>query len=69
MPSATRARASIANALPRRAILEVISRLEVRASDWSQVRAFTLPSDGVGYIRLNLCGRERNGVVHDAEVR
>ena len=65
----TRTRASIANALPRRAILEVISRLEVRASDWSQVRAFTLPSDGVGYIRLNLRGRERDGVVHDAEIR
>ena len=65
----TRARASIANALPRRAVLEVTSRLEVRARDWSQVRAFTLPSDGVGYIRLNLRGRERDGVVHDAEVR
>jgi predicted AlkP superfamily phosphohydrolase/phosphomutase len=54
--------------LPRRAVLEVISRLEVRARDWPQVRAFTLPSDGVGYIRLNLRGRERDGVVHDAEV-
>lgn len=64
----TRTRASIANALPRRAVLEVISRLEVRAHDWSQIRAFTLPSDGVGYIRLNLRGRERDGVVHDAEV-
>jgi predicted AlkP superfamily phosphohydrolase/phosphomutase len=65
----TWARASIANALPRRVVLEVISRLEVRAPDWSQVRAFTLPSDGVGYIRLNLRGRERDGVVHDAEVQ
>jgi predicted AlkP superfamily phosphohydrolase/phosphomutase len=64
----TRTRATIANALPRRAVLEVVSRLEVRARDWSQVRAFTLPSDGVGYIRLNLRGRERDGVVHDAEV-
>jgi predicted AlkP superfamily phosphohydrolase/phosphomutase len=64
----TRTRASIANALPRRAVLEVISRLEVRARDWSKVRAFALPSDGVGYIRLNLRGRERDGVVHDAEV-
>jgi predicted AlkP superfamily phosphohydrolase/phosphomutase len=64
----TRARASIANALPRRAVLEVISRLEVRAPDWSRVRAFTVPSDGIGYIRLNLRGRERDGVVHEAEV-
>jgi predicted AlkP superfamily phosphohydrolase/phosphomutase len=64
----TRTRASLANALPRRAVLEVISRLEVRARDWSQVRAFTLPSDGVGYVRLNLRGRERDGVVHDVEV-
>jgi predicted AlkP superfamily phosphohydrolase/phosphomutase len=65
----TRVRASIANALPRRAVLELMARLEVRASDWSQVRAFTLPSDGVGYIRLNLHGREREGVVRPAEVR
>ena len=64
----TRTRASIANALPRRAVLEVISRLEVRAHDWSQIRAFTLPSDGVGYVRLNLRGRERDGAVHNAEV-
>jgi predicted AlkP superfamily phosphohydrolase/phosphomutase len=64
----TGTRAMIANALPRRAVLEVVARLEVRAPDWSQVRAFTLPSDGVGYIRLNLRGRERDGVVHNAEI-
>ena len=65
----TRVRASIANALPRRAVLELIARLEVRASDWSRVRAFTLPSDAVGYIRLNLHGREREGVVQHSEVQ
>jgi predicted AlkP superfamily phosphohydrolase/phosphomutase len=64
----TRVRASIANALPRGAVLELMARLEVRASDWSQVRAFTLPSDGVGYLRLNLHGRERAGVVRDFEI-
>jgi hypothetical protein len=65
----TRVRASIANALPRRAVLDLAARLEVRASDWSQVRAFTLPSDGVGYIRLNLQGREREGIVQPYEAQ
>lgn len=63
----TRVRASVANALPRRAVLELIARLEVRAADWSQVRAFALPSDAIGYVRLNLHGREREGVVRPSE--
>jgi predicted AlkP superfamily phosphohydrolase/phosphomutase len=65
----TRVRASIANALPRRAVLDLAARLEVRASDWSQVRAFTLPSDGVGYIRLNLQGREGKGSVRSSDAQ
>ncbi|MDX6408648.1 MAG: hypothetical protein QOE13_1719 [Gaiellaceae bacterium] len=64
----TRVRAAIANGLPRQAVLDLTARLEVRAADWSQVRAFTVPSDGVGYIRLNLHGREREGVVRPSEV-
>jgi predicted AlkP superfamily phosphohydrolase/phosphomutase len=65
----TRLRATVAQALPRRAVLELTARLETRGIDWRTVRAFALPSDTVGYIRLNLRGRERNGTVEprDAE--
>jgi len=63
----TRARASVADRLPRSVVLDVTARLETRASDWSKVPAFVLPSDVVGYVRLNLRGRERDGVVEPAE--
>jgi predicted AlkP superfamily phosphohydrolase/phosphomutase len=63
----TRVRASVADLLPRRAVLDLTARLETRAGDWSRVRAFVLASDVVGYIRLNLLGRERKGVVEPGE--
>ena len=59
----TRLRTQIAGSLPRRAVIELTTRLETRGTDWSKVRAFSLPSDAVGYIRLNLRGRERDGTV------
>jgi hypothetical protein len=57
----------VASRLPRRAVLDLTARLETRARDWSQVPAFVLASDVVGYIRLNLRGRERAGVVEPTE--
>jgi predicted AlkP superfamily phosphohydrolase/phosphomutase len=59
----TGVRTRIAEVLPRRAVIELTTRLETRGTDWSQVRAFMLPSDVFGYIRLNLRGRERDGTV------
>jgi predicted AlkP superfamily phosphohydrolase/phosphomutase len=63
----TSVRASVADRLPRRAVLDLTARLETRAPDWSRVRAFVLASDVVGYIRFNLRGREREGVVEPDE--
>ncbi|HYZ76589.1 MAG TPA: alkaline phosphatase family protein [Gaiellaceae bacterium] len=63
----TGVRASVADRLPRRAVLDLTARLETRAPDWSGVRAFVLASDVVGYIRFNLRGREREGVVEPDE--
>jgi predicted AlkP superfamily phosphohydrolase/phosphomutase len=59
----TRLRTQVAEALPRRAVIELTTRFETRGTDWSTVRAFALPSDALGYIRLNLRGRERDGTV------
>jgi len=60
-------RARIAAALPARAARELTARLELRGIDWSATRAFAHPADNQGYVRLNLRGREREGVVDPAE--
>jgi predicted AlkP superfamily phosphohydrolase/phosphomutase len=37
--------------------------------DWEAIRAFSLPSDGPGLVRLNLRGRERDGIVLESEAK
>jgi len=49
--------------LPDRWAVELAARLELRAVDWAHTRAFMLPNDDMGYVRLNLRGRERDGIV------
>jgi len=61
------ARGAIARALPDRVALELTARLELRGIDWSQTAAFCHPADNQGYIRLNLRGRERDGIVSPNE--
>jgi predicted AlkP superfamily phosphohydrolase/phosphomutase len=61
------ARGAIARALPDRTALELTARLELRGVDWSQTRAFAHPADNQGYVRLNLRGRERDGIVDPRE--
>jgi predicted AlkP superfamily phosphohydrolase/phosphomutase len=62
-----RVRAQIAAAMPDRMALELTARLELRGVDWSSTRAFAHPADNQGYISLNRAGRERNGIVGEAE--
>ena len=62
-----RARGAIADALPDRTALELTARLELRGVDWSATQAFAHPADNQGYVRLNLRGRERDGIVDEAE--
>jgi len=61
------ARGALARALPDRAALELTARLELRGVDWSRTQAFCHPADNQGYIRLNLRGRERDGIVDPGE--
>jgi predicted AlkP superfamily phosphohydrolase/phosphomutase len=56
-------RGRVARALPDRLTLDLTARLELRGMDWSRTRAFAQPADNQGYVRLNLRGREREGVV------
>ena len=65
MPSGLRA--AVADALPDRLALELTAHLELRGIDWATTRAFTHPADNQGYVRLNLAGREREGIVAPAD--
>ena len=46
---------------------EVMARTSIAGVDWSRTKAFVLPSDHNGQIRLNLSGRERDGIVAPGE--
>jgi len=59
-------RRRIAAAIPDRAALALTARLELGGVDWEATRAFAHPADNQGYVRLNLSGRERNGVIDPA---
>ncbi|HSF03446.1 MAG TPA: hypothetical protein VLA62_10555, partial [Solirubrobacterales bacterium] len=56
-------RAWVARVLPDTVTLELTARLELRNMNWARTRAFVPPSGDCGYIRLNLRGRERDGIV------
>jgi predicted AlkP superfamily phosphohydrolase/phosphomutase len=56
-------RTRVARALPDPVVHDLTARLELRGIDWSETRAFALPTDQHGYVRLNIRGRERDGIV------
>jgi predicted AlkP superfamily phosphohydrolase/phosphomutase len=59
----TSVRTAIARMLPQALTRELAVRLELRGVDWGKTRAFVAPSGDCGYVRLNLKGRERDGIV------
>jgi predicted AlkP superfamily phosphohydrolase/phosphomutase len=61
-------RALVARVLPDRLTMALTARLEMRGVDWSATKAFMVPSGDCGYVRLNLRGREREGIVDAKEV-
>ncbi|MEO8325720.1 MAG: alkaline phosphatase family protein, partial [Nitrospirota bacterium] len=63
----TSLRSQVADALPDSLSLQLTARLGTIGKDWQTVRAFTLPSDGPGLVRLNIRGRERNGIITESE--
>jgi predicted AlkP superfamily phosphohydrolase/phosphomutase len=60
-------RAWVARVLPDALTMEIASRLEMRSVDWTKTRAFAVPSADCGYVRLNLRGRERDGMIDPGE--
>jgi predicted AlkP superfamily phosphohydrolase/phosphomutase len=60
-------RAAVARAMGGRLAREMTARMSTYGIDWSEVRAFLLPSDENGLIRLNVRGRERDGILDASE--
>src|SRR5690606_9489503 len=48
---------------------DLTSRLEMRGGDWSRTKAFAHPAENQGDIRLNLKGRERDGIAAPEEAK
>jgi predicted AlkP superfamily phosphohydrolase/phosphomutase len=63
----TPARGVITRALGPTLARSVMARSSVAGVDWSETKAFVVPSDHHGQIRLNLRGRERDGIVDPSE--
>jgi predicted AlkP superfamily phosphohydrolase/phosphomutase len=53
--------------LPQRATQRLAQPTMLPAYDWSRTRAFALPTDQHGWVRINLAGREAAGRVAPAE--
>lgn len=56
-------RKNLARKLPTSLRDKLAQRVDTADIDWSRTRAFWLPTDLEGYIRVNLRGREPNGIV------
>jgi predicted AlkP superfamily phosphohydrolase/phosphomutase len=54
--------------IPDRLALELAARLELRGVQWNRTKAFMMPNDDAGYVRVNLRGRERDGIVEPADL-
>jgi predicted AlkP superfamily phosphohydrolase/phosphomutase len=62
----SRWRSSVARLLPDWLVADMTTRLYMRA-DWRRTKAIAVPGEHSGYVRLNLRGRERDGIVDPAE--
>jgi predicted AlkP superfamily phosphohydrolase/phosphomutase len=53
--------------LPAAVTDSLVSLWSARMFDWKRTRHFPMPMDHAAYLRVNLRGRERDGIVSDAE--
>jgi hypothetical protein len=61
IPTSWRARA--VRPLPDGLVRRLTASLYLRGVDWRRTRAFAVPGDYRGFVRLNVRGRERDGIV------
>jgi predicted AlkP superfamily phosphohydrolase/phosphomutase len=57
----------VARVLPDQVVADFATRLYMRL-DWKQTRAIAVPGENKGYVRVNLKGRERDGIVDASEM-
>jgi predicted AlkP superfamily phosphohydrolase/phosphomutase len=57
----------LARALPDDLVADLTTRMYLR-TDWRRTRAIAVPGENKGYVRVNLKGREREGIVDPTEV-
>lgn len=60
-------RAAIAGSISDDLARDLAAWLHMQGVDWSRTRAFAVPGDCHGYVRLNLRGREAEGIVNPVE--
>lgn len=60
-------RAAAVRGLPDEVVRHLTAGIYLRGVDWSRTRAFALPGDYRGFVRVNLQGRERDGIVREEE--
>jgi len=60
-------RKALARRLPTSLRDKLAQRVDTADIDWSRTRAFCLPTDLEGYIRINLRGREPEGIVEPGD--
>lgn len=60
-------RKAVARRLPTRVRDALARRVDTSAIDWTRTRAYTLPTDLEGCVRVNLRGREPHGIVEPGE--
>ncbi len=61
-------RRRLTNAIPTALKDRIMTRWTTGGTDWSRTPAFTLRADLHGYIRVNLAGREPEGIIPPAEL-
>jgi predicted AlkP superfamily phosphohydrolase/phosphomutase len=64
----TRARSAFSQLMPAFVNRALVARLYVHGLDWGSTRAFALPGETHGLVRLNVRGRERDGIVEPGDV-
>lgn len=57
----------VARLLPDNFVADIATRMYLNV-DWTRTRAMTVPGENKGYIRFNLKGREREGIVDGGEL-
>jgi predicted AlkP superfamily phosphohydrolase/phosphomutase len=61
------ARNAFSRAMPSALNRALVSRLYFQGTDWTQTKAFAVPGETQGLVRLNLRGRERDGIIDSAD--